>query len=116
MNAFERAQSNWDNALPPDDSFREAATERALEEMVAMPDCFDQWLSGHVCPLSVAALLSLILDRGMPRMNGSERDDELRDRLDSAMKSVHDDFMDWAEQPTRFKPSPVDVWMAEGGR
>jgi hypothetical protein len=110
------------NALPGFDSYIQApyADDDApdpspvLDEMVAEPDCFDNWLSMNVLPDSVAGLLSLILDRGLPRNDGTSRDDELCDMFSIRMQSARDDFDSWACQPARGKAAPVDCWTADG--
>lgn len=89
----------------------DARTEDALEQMMAEPDMLDCFLSHRTCPPSVASLLSLLLDRGLPRMDKSERDDELRDRLDAALDAVQLDFREWAETPVRHGVTPVGAWV-----
>lgn len=107
------AHDAWLQSPVADDPAYSADPESIIDEMVAEPDCFDQWLTGRTpCPPSVAALLSLILDRGLPRMDKSERDDELRDMYEERIKSVRDDFAEWAQQPERFSPAPMDQWRA----
>lgn len=110
---FATAQARYDGALPPDDPAYSADPESIIDEMVAEPDCFDAWLSNRPCPQSVAGLLSLILDRGLPSNNGSECDDELCDIYETRVRCVRDDFAAWASQPDRFKPAPVDAWRSE---
>lgn len=101
----------WLQSPVADDPAYSADPESIIDEMAAEPDCFDNWLTGRVpCPPSVAGLLSLILDRGLPRMDKSERDDELRDRYDALVQSVRDDFAAWAQQPGPMAPSPADLW------
>jgi hypothetical protein len=102
----------WKLACPDDERDTPDMTPN-LDEMVASTDSFDNWLSNNVLPQSVAGLLSLILDRGLPRMDKSERDDLLRDRYDACIERVRDDFDDWAQQPARGKAAPVDQWIAE---
>lgn len=93
-----------------DDPAYSADDDSTIDEMVAEPDCFDNWLSGRPCPMSVTALLSLILDRGLPRKSKSERDDILCDRYGDLIDSVRADFKAWAQHPARGKAAPVDQW------
>lgn len=81
--------------------------DAVIDEMIAEPDTFDSWLN---CPSSVAGLLSLILDRGLPCNDESSRDDELCDMYSLRIQSVRDDFARWAQEPQRFKPSPIESW------
>lgn len=101
------AHDNWLQSPVADDPAYSADPEPIIDEMVAEPDSFDAWLSHRICPSSVTGLLSLILDRGLPRMDKSERDDELRDLYETRIKSVRDDFAAWAE---RGNPSPMTAW------
>jgi hypothetical protein len=91
-----------------------ASMTNALEEMVAEPDCFDNWLSMDVLPQSVAGLLSLILDRGLPINNGTRLDDELCEMYEVRIKSAREDFEAWACRESGGKASPVDQWMGGG--
>lgn len=105
------AHDNWLQSPVADDPAMCGGDEDVIEQMVAEPDCFDEWLSHRTCPPSVAGLLSLLLDRGLPRMDKSERDDELRDRLDAALDAVQRDFREWAETPVRHGLTPVGAWV-----
>jgi len=113
MNALTSHDTYIQSPYADDQAYNAEATDNALDEMVREPDSFDAWLSDRPCPSSVAGLLSLILDRGLPTNNKTDRDDELSDLLDARMTAVRDDFDAWAKQPERFKPAPVDVWMAD---
>ena len=105
------AHDEWLQSPYADDPAFDADPDSVIDEMVAEPDCFDQWLTDGICPSSVAALLSLILDRGLPRMDKSEHDDELRDEYSARMQSVRDDFTRWAMQPGPMQLAPIDLWM-----
>jgi len=104
------AHDLWLQSPVADDPAYSADDDSIIDEMVAEPDCFDNWLSGRPCPSSVAGLLSLIMDRGLPRKDKSERDDILCDRYDDLIDSVRADFKAWAQTPDRCKPAPVDAW------
>jgi hypothetical protein len=109
------------NALPGFDRYIQAPyadddtpdLEPVLEEMVAEPDCYDNWLSMNVLPQSVAGLLSLILDRGLPINNGTRLDDELCEMYEVRIKSAREDFEAWACRESGGKASPVDQWMGD---
>lgn len=105
------AHDHYLSSPATDDPAYSADPESIIDEMVAEPDCFDQWLTGRIpCPSSVAAALSLLLDRGLPRMNKSERDDELRDAYEARLQAARDDFRAWAETPGPMAPSPMETW------
>lgn len=106
------AHDRWLQSPVADDPAYSADDDAIIDDMLAEPDCFDNWLSGRPCPMSVADLLSLILDRGLPRKDKSERDDILCDRYDDLIDAVRADFKAWAQQPDRFKAAPVDQWTA----
>ena len=106
----------WKLASQDDDAPTEVDATETLDEMVSEPDCFDNWLSMSVVPSSVDSLLSLLLDRGLPRMDESVRDDELRDAYDALLTRVREDFDSWAQHSAKGKDSPVDQWIADGPR
>ena len=109
MNAL-TAHDSWLQSPAADDPAYSADPDSIIDEMVAEPDCFDQWLTGRSpCPSSVAGLLSLILDRGLP-CGTDERSDELRDMYESRIQSVRDDFKAWAQEPGPMAPAPIDLW------
>lgn len=98
----------------PDDGRDAPDMASTLEDMATSPDTFDNWLSGNVLPQSVAGLLSLILDRGLPSMNKSECDDNLRDVYETRIGNVIDDFEAWAERDTHGQnTSPAYLWRQE---
>jgi hypothetical protein len=106
------AHDRWLSS-PVTDEPAQADVESIIDEMVAEPDCFDQWLTGCIpCPSSVAGLLSLILDRGLPRMTGDARDDSLRDAYDMRIQSVRADFAAWAQDRDVIGDAPIDMWVA----
>jgi hypothetical protein len=100
------SHDHWLQSPIADDPATSSDPDSIIDEMVAEPDCFDAWLD---CPPSVAGLLSLILDRGLP-CGTDERSDELRDMYETRAKSVRDDFVRWAHEPTRFRSAPIDTW------
>lgn len=104
------AHDAWLQSPVAEDPAYSADPDSIIDEMLAEPDTFDAWLD---CPPSVAALLSLVLDRGLPSMDQGERDDALRDLYETRIQSVRDDFARWAQESQRGRPSPVDAWREE---
>lgn len=99
MNAHQRY---LESPTAEDDDSALEAESRVLEEMAESPDCFDHWLSGRPCPMSVASLLSAILS------NPS---------LSIAGRAVRHDFEEWArtnDPAIPFAESPVEAWIKQG--
>lgn len=92
----------------------ETSRKEILDAMAANPDSYDNWLSWAVLPQSVAGLLALILDRGLPHMDKSRRDDDLLDKYYTLIDSARQDFDAWAQTRTEGKStSPFERWIAE---
>lgn len=108
------AHDRWLQSLVANDPAMSADDESVIEQMIAEPDCFDNWLSGRPCPSSVAGLLALILDRGLPHMDKSRRDDDLLDKYYTLIDSARQDFDAWAQTRTEGKStSPFERWIVE---
>jgi hypothetical protein len=95
-----QAQSRHDNSLPrevtaPDDS-------AVIDEMMADADMVAGFAQTVTYGTSVGTFMSLMLDRGFPRKDGSERDDNYRDRLDALLETLHDQFTEWAYGPNKY--------------
>ena len=83
------------------------SNETVLEQMASEPDCIDRWLNA---PSSVCKLISLMLDRGLPRMDKSEYDDKLFDSYLLNIDHMREDFRMWAENLDAKGRVAVDEW------
>jgi hypothetical protein len=97
MNAddFNRAQSNYDNQLPPEPAAEptEAHFDEAFDQLVNDDELIEQYI--EECAPNITAIFQLYHHNGFPRMNRSEKDDELRDSYDTIFTHFLDGYRDW---------------------
>lgn len=112
---FAQAQSRHDNMLPRDVMERDDGA--VIDEMMADADTVAGFVQTLAHGAAVGKFMSLMLDRGFPRKDGSERDDNYCDQLDALLETMRDQFASWAHKPNEYgKPgSRVEKfreWMA----
>ena len=91
------------------DDVTEVAIDCAIEDMKGANLVVYDFLADEGPDLSM--LISLLMSRGLPSMNGSERDDRYADRLYTLISKIEDDFAAWAEHVPHIGKSRVQKWM-----
>lgn len=88
---------------------REAeAEDSAIEDMMGNSTHVDDFLA--YTGTDVATLLSMLLTRGMPSNDASERDDEYRDMLEGQLDRLRSEFEHYARTPIN-RESPLRTYL-----
>ncbi|HXE07092.1 MAG TPA: hypothetical protein VN612_04295 [Acidobacteriaceae bacterium] len=93
---FDQAQERWDNMLPPDD-FGQEPTEAQIEEAFSELVQDDERLNDFMLTsdVTICTVYQLYHAHGLPRCDGSERDDDLRDRYANEFTAFFDHYRAW---------------------
>lgn len=93
--AFNRAQANHDNSLPPEDGPEpsEAHIEEAFSNLVAKTPLLLDYIDAM--GQDNTTVFQLYHQYGLPRMDGSERDNTLLDSYEVILCNYLDGYREW---------------------